>query len=80
MNQYNVHEAKTHLSALLERVRGGEEIVIALAGRPVARLVPLAPPSQPRELGIYQGQAFSMAADFDELPPDIQAAFEGEGG
>jgi prevent-host-death family protein len=41
MKKVNVHEAKTHLSRLLERVEAGEEIIIARAGRPVARLVPL---------------------------------------
>ena len=39
----NIHEAKTHLSRLLERVQAGEEVTIAKAGRPVARLVPIAP-------------------------------------
>jgi len=47
----NIHEAKTHLSRLIERVESGEEVVIARAGRPVARLVPLARRTQPRALG-----------------------------
>jgi prevent-host-death family protein len=46
----NVHEAKTHLSRLLDEVQAGEEIILAKAGKPYARLVPFEPPS-PRELG-----------------------------
>jgi len=46
----NVHEAKTHLSRLLDDVRSGEEIILAKAGEPYARLVPILPPG-PRRLG-----------------------------
>ena len=77
MTKVNLHEAKTHLSRLVDRAAAGEEIVIARAGRPVARLVPLERPAGPRPLGLYAGQ-ISVAPDFDELPADIQAAFEGE--
>lgn len=64
----NVHEAKTHLSRLLERVEHGEEIVIARAGKPIARLVPLEP-AEPRRLwGRNQGQIW-MSEDFDEPLP-----------
>jgi len=77
MQQYNVHEAKTQLSAILARVEAGEEIVIARAGKPVARIVAIGPLRAPRVLGIYVGQPFAMADDFDTLSPDIQAAFEG---
>ena len=77
MAQVNMHEAKTHLSKLVERAAAGEEIVIARAGKPVARLAPLRPARQPRRLGRCDGQPFWMADDFDELPEDIQAAFEG---
>ena len=52
----NVHEAKTHLSRLLARVERGEELVIARAGRPVARLLPVAPRSGERALGLDRGQ------------------------
>ena len=72
----NVHEAKTHLSRLLERVSAGEEIVIAKAGRPVARLVPYAEDLEPRKLGGWEGRVW-IADDFDELPPDLLAAFYG---
>jgi prevent-host-death family protein len=71
----NVHEAKTHLSKLLQRVERGEEIVIARAGQPVARLVAFAPPGK-RALGLDAGQE-SIAPDFDApLPDDVVADFE----
>jgi len=77
MSVVNVHEAKTHLSRLLERVSAGEEIVIAKAGRPVAKLVPYAESDEPRKPGGWKGRVW-IADDFDELPPDILAAFYGE--
>ena len=73
--QVNVHEAKTKLSQLLERVEAGEEVVIARAGRPVARLVRVSTPLRPRTLGRWAGK-IEVAADFDELPADVLAAFE----
>jgi prevent-host-death family protein len=74
----NVYEAKTHLSQLLDRAAAGEEIIIARAGRPVARLVALAGPSpQPRRPGGWRGKV-RMTADFDDLPAEIEAAFRGE--
>ena len=71
----NVHEAKTHLSRLLERVEAGEEVVIARAGRPIARLVPYAMRTQPRPLGIWKGQVV-IGPDFDD-DEDIIRMFEG---
>ena len=72
----NVHEAKTHLSRLLERTAAGEQIVIAKAGRPVARLVPIATASGDRELGRDRGLVW-MADDFDApLPDEVVAEFE----
>ena len=77
-NTFNVHEAKTHLSRLLERVAAGEEIVIARAGKPVARLAPLKPQRQPRRPGALAGKIW-IADDFDEpLPETIAASFRGE--
>jgi prevent-host-death family protein len=64
----NVHEAKTHLSRLLQEVERGREIVIARAGRPVARLV-AAEPVAKRELGQELGQIW-LSPDFDEPMPD----------
>jgi prevent-host-death family protein len=73
----NVHDAKTHLSRLLERVRRGEEIVIGKAGRPIARLVPVREESARRNPGGWEGRVV-IAEDFDELPPEVEAAFRGE--
>jgi prevent-host-death family protein len=71
----NVHEAKTHLSKLLERVEAGEEIVIARAGLPVARLIPFAHPGK-RPLGLDAGMGF-IASDFDApLPEGVLDDFE----
>lgn len=73
---YNIHEAKTHLSTLLKQVAGGEDIIIARAGVPVARLVPLVLPTEERPLGSERGQ-ITLADDFDApLPPDTLDAFE----
>jgi len=72
----NMHEAKTHLSRLVERAEAGEEILIARAGRPVARLVPLATRTRRREPGLWRGRV-RMAADFDATPSDVLDAFEG---
>ena len=72
---YNIHEAKTHLSRLLEKVAEGEEVVIAKAGVPVARLVPMRPATK-RELGFERGRVF-IADDFDApLPKDVLQSFE----
>ena len=75
MKTYNVHEAKTHLSKLLERVAAGDEVVIAKAGVPVARLVPAPPALRERPLGTEQGRIF-IADDFDApLPADVLDSF-----
>ena len=66
----NIHEAKTHLSRLVERVELGEEVVIARAGRPVARLVPIGRRTQPRVLGNLRGQIW-LAPDWDS--PEVNA-------
>jgi prevent-host-death family protein len=72
--EVNVHEAKTHLSRLLLRVAGGEEIVIARAGKPVARLVPIEPKPQ-RVIGQDEG-LFEVPEDFDApLPDQVLALF-----
>ena len=71
----NIHEAKTHLSRLVERVEAGEEITLARAGRPVARLVPYRARQAPRRLGIWKGRV-SILPDFDAPLPEIEEAFE----
>lgn len=76
MQEVNVHEAKTHLSRLLARVERGEEVLISRAGKPVARLVPVAAPAGPRVLGGDKGRVV-IANDFDApLPATLLDAFE----
>jgi prevent-host-death family protein len=71
----NIHEAKTHLSKLLQRVALGEEIIIAKAGKPVARLVPIKSHKARRPLGLAKGE-FTVSDDFDApLPPEIEEDF-----
>jgi prevent-host-death family protein len=72
----NIHEAKTHLSRLLEQVRLGEEVIIAKAGKPVARLVAFSEKPKRRVPGSARGQIW-IAEDFDApLPPELQKFFE----
>jgi prevent-host-death family protein len=73
----NIHEAKTHLSRLVERASQGEEIVIGKAGKPVAKLVPYREARAPRKPGGWEGRVW-LAPDFDGLPEEIAAAFRGE--
>lgn len=77
MVKVNMHEAKSQLSKLVDAAQNGEEVVVARAGRPVARIVPFAEVSSPVRIGLFAGERFKMAEDFDELPDDIAAAFEG---
>ncbi len=73
--EVNIHEAKTHLSKLLERVLLGEEVIIAKAGKPVARLVPIKAKGVPRPLGLAKGE-FVVPEDFDQpLPPEVEEDF-----
>jgi len=74
-----MHEAKTNLSRLVAAVESGEaeEIEIARAGRVVARIVPSRPRS-PRRPGYWAGRV-GIRDDFDTLPPEVEAAFAGEG-
>jgi prevent-host-death family protein len=75
MTTLNIHAAKTHFSRLIEEVAEGEEIVIAKAGKPVARLVPIQKPAK-RKLGLLEGR-LKVPDDFDApLADDIIAAFE----
>jgi prevent-host-death family protein len=76
MQTVNIHEAKTHLSRLLERVAAGEEVVIAKAGRPVARLVAFGETPNHRQFGRDAG-LFEVPENFDNpLPDEVIAAFE----
>ena len=77
MHTINIHDAKTNLSRLLEKVAAGEEIIIAKAGKPIARLVPLAGKPKRRKLGVFKGE-LNVPDDFDTpLPDDVLALFEG---
>lgn len=77
MRTVNIHEAKTHLSRLVDEVVVGAEVVIAKAGKPMARLIPFAPATQKRRLGLLAGK-LSVSEDFDApLPDEVLASFEG---
>lgn len=77
MRQVNIHEAKTHLSRLVEDAARGDEIVIAKAGKPVARLVAVDSARMPRRPGALKGK-IHISEDFDApLPDDILDLFEG---
>ncbi len=69
--QVNIHEAKTQLSRLLRRVMNGEEVVIARAGRPIARLLPYNPPPEQRKPGNDAGKVV-IGHDFDEPLPEFE--------
>ena len=77
MKMTNIHEAKTHLSRLVERAAQGEEIIIAKAGKPMAKLVPYRASPAPRKPGAWRGKVW-MSEDFDELPEDFEALMRGE--
>ena len=74
----NIHEAKTHLSRLVEQAAAGREIIIAKAGKPLARLVPLAVPVRPKKFGLLKGQI--KVPDNFNAPLDIEtlALFAGK--
>lgn len=70
----NVHEAKSQLSRHLLAVEHGEDVVIARAGRPVARLVPASAPTHGRAPGAWRGR-IRVADDFDDTPDEVVAGF-----
>jgi len=75
--EINIHAAKTHFSKLLQKVAGGEEITIARAGVPVARLVPAEVKQKVRPMGFARGEVW-IADDFDApLPDDLLKEFYG---
>lgn len=77
MKSVNIHEAKTHLSRLLDEVSRGEEVTIAKAGKPIARLVPITSSRPTRTPGFLRGK-IRISNDFDApLPDDVQRSFEG---
>jgi prevent-host-death family protein len=75
MKTVNIHEAKTHLSRLVEEAAEGKEVVIAKAGRPRARLVPVQTNAKPRVAGFYKGK-IRIPKNFDApMPDEIARAF-----
>ena len=74
MHITNITEAKSHFSALIEKVMRGEEIIIGKAGKPVAKLVRYERREVSRQPGALKGK-IKIADDFNELPDDIAAAF-----
>jgi prevent-host-death family protein len=77
MATYNIHEAKSQLSKLIEAVQHGETVIIAKAGKPVAMLGPLRAAGSKRVRGVLKGQ-IKLGPEFDEpLPLDILESFEG---
>jgi prevent-host-death family protein len=73
----NIHEAKTHLSRLVEQAAKGQEFVIAKAGKPMVRVVPIAPPPAKRRLGTLAGKAVVTADLKKDFAADVEAMFYG---
>lgn len=74
--QFNVHQAKTQLSKLIERAENGEEVIIARDGKPAVRLTPVPAAPKKRKLGTLKGKIW-MADDFDEWTPELEQMFYG---
>lgn len=78
MTIFNIHQAKTNFSKLIEAVMQGEEIIIAKAGKPAAKLIPITPSKPKRKPGALKGK-IKISEDFDApLPEDILNQFEGK--
>lgn len=76
MRTVNMHEAKTKLSSLVEEALAGEDVIIARAGTPLVKHVPIHRNKRPRKPGRFKGM-IRMAPDFDQTPEEISTAFEG---
>lgn len=75
-NVVNIHEAKTHLSRIVDEVAAGAEVIIAKAGKPLAKLSPISPPAKKKKLGLLKGKV-RVPDDFNApLPPEVLASFE----
>jgi prevent-host-death family protein len=73
----NIHDAKTHLSRIVDEVAAGAEVIIAKAGKPMARLSPIATPVKPKKLGLLKGK-IKIPADFDApMDEEVLVQFEG---
>ncbi len=80
MRTVNIHEAKTHLSKLVDQAANGEPFIIARAGKPLVKVVPIDAPAAPRRIGFLVGHGdWAVPDDFDRMFEDeIVAMFEGE--
>jgi prevent-host-death family protein len=77
MRTINIHEAKTHLSRLVDAAAKGEPFIIAKAGKPMVKVVPVDAPAAPRRLGFMRG-AFTVPDDFDTMDQEeIEKLFHG---
>lgn len=76
MIKVNIHEAKTHFSQLLNRVGSGEDVVIAKAGKPIARIVPIKKEGKKRKAGSAKGRIIIEDSFFESLPDSILSEFE----
>lgn len=77
MQTINIHQAKTNLSKLIEKTSKGEEVIIAKAGKPVAKLVAYKEKLKPRKPGLWKGKIW-VSADFDDEDEEINKLFYGE--
>lgn len=77
MQIINIHQAKSNLSRLVEKALKGDDVIIARAGKPVARLVAYKKKLQPRKLGLWKGKVW-VSPDFDEEDEEINKLFYGE--
>ena len=75
--QFNIYDAKTNLSKLIEKILEGKEVIIAKAGKPVAKIVSYKEKSAPRKFGLWKGKIW-VSDDFDEEDPEINKLFYGE--
>ena len=77
MKQYNIHTAKTHLSALVDKAAAGDSFVIAKAGKPMVKVIPISSQKTIQRIGFLKGQ-LQIPADFDQMgQAEIINAFEG---
>jgi len=78
MQQYNIHNAKTNLSALVDKAAAGDSFIIAKSGKPIVKVIPISPQKAVQRIGFLKGQ-MQVPADFDKMGQiDITGAFEGE--
>jgi prevent-host-death family protein len=73
----NIHNAKTHLSKLVDMAAKGEEVIICKAGKPMAKIIKFQKELKPRKPGYWEGKV-EIADDFDVMPESFMAAFRGE--